>query len=107
MVRRMSGVLAICCVALCAALPAIAEDTGATIYKAQCTMCHGDDGTSNTPVGQALKAASFKDPAIIKISDADRMVVVKKGKNGMPAFAGKLTDAQIKSVLAYVRTLEK
>jgi len=62
---------------------------------------------ANTPAGQAFKAASFSDPAIIKIPDSDRIVIVKKGKNKMPVFGDKLTDDQIKSVLAYVRTLEK
>ena len=108
MVRRISGIVAM---SLSGGLhgnrPRSRRDPGATIYKAQCILCHGDDGTSNTPVGQALKAPSFKDPAIVKIPDADRMVVVKKGKNGMPVFGDKLTDDQIKSVLAYVRTLEK
>ena len=31
----------------------------------------------------------------------------KAGKGKMPAFAGKLTDAQIKDAVAYVRTLQK
>ena len=29
------------------------------------------------------------------------------GKDKMPAYKGKLTDAQIKDVIAYMRTLEK
>ena len=85
----------------------MAQDSGADIYKARCAMCHGDDGKATTPAGMAFKAASFNDPAIIKISDADRTDIVKKGKGKMPVFGDKLTDDQIKSVLAYIRTLEK
>jgi len=70
-------------------------------------MCHGDDGTASTPAGKVFKAASFSDPAIVKIPDADRMAIVKKGKDKMPAFGDKLTDDQIKAVLAYIRTLQK
>jgi mono/diheme cytochrome c family protein len=35
------------------------------------------------------------------------MAETKAGKGKMPAFAGKLTDAQIKDAVAYVRTLQK
>ena len=54
-----------------------------------------------------LKAASFKDPAIVKTPDAELIAIVKNGKNKMPAFAGKLSDDQIKAAVAYIRTLQK
>jgi mono/diheme cytochrome c family protein len=54
-----------------------------------------------------LKAASFKDPTIVNASDADLIAAVKNGKGKMPANNGKLTDAQIKSAIAYVRSLQK
>ena len=54
-----------------------------------------------------FKAAAFSDPAIVKITDADRMTIVKKGKDKMPSFGDKLTDDQINAVLKYIRTLEK
>ena len=98
---------AICCLAGCVTMPAFAQDAGADTYKARCAMCHGDDGTANTPAGKMFKAASFSDPAIVKIPDADRFAIVKKGKDKMPPFGDKLTDDQIKAVLAYIRTLEK
>lgn len=99
--------VAICWIALLVAAPVLAQDAGADTYKVRCAMCHGDDGTANTPAGKAFKAASFSDPAIVKISDADRLAIVKKGKGKMPPFGDKLTDEQIKSVLAYIRTLQK
>jgi mono/diheme cytochrome c family protein len=98
---------AICCFAGCLITPVFAQDPGADTYKARCAMCHGDDGTANTPAGKMFKAASFSDPAIVKIADADRLAIVKKGKDKMPAFGDKLTDDQIKAVLEYIRTLEK
>jgi mono/diheme cytochrome c family protein len=97
----------LCSLAGSLAAPGLAQDPGADTYKARCLMCHGDDGTANTPAGKAFKAASFSDPAIIKIPDADRIGIVKKGKDKMPQFGDKLTDDQIKAVLAYVRTLQK
>ena len=71
--------------------PAFAQSGGADIYKAKCLMCHGAAGLGDTPTCKALKAASFKDPAAIKASDAELIGIVTKGKNKMPAYEGKLT----------------
>lgn len=87
--------------------PAFAQDSGADTYKTKCQMCHGADGMGMTPAGKALKAASFKTPALVKASDADLIAAVTSGKNKMPAYAGKLTGPQIKSVVGYIRTLQK
>jgi mono/diheme cytochrome c family protein len=89
------------------AAPAFAQSAGADTYKSKCAMCHGPDGTASTPAGKAMKTPSFKDPAEIKASDADLIATTKTGKGKMPAYTGKLTDAQIKDVIAYIRTLQK
>jgi len=87
--------------------PAFAQSGGADVYKAKCLMCHGATGLGDSPAGKALKAPSFKDPAIVKTSDAELVGIVTKGKNKMPAYEGKLTDAQIKAAIAYIHTLQK
>ena len=100
--------IAIFCLAASVITPAFAQGSGADTYKAQCALCHGEDGLATTPVGMALKAASFKDPTVIKTPDAALIAIIKNGKdNKMPPFAAKLSDAQIKAVLAYIRTLQK
>jgi cytochrome c6 len=88
------------------AIPAFAQ-SGADTYKAKCLMCHGADGLGATPAGKAMKAASFKDPAIISTPDAALIAIVKGGKNKMPAYGDKLSGDQIKAVIAYIRTLQK
>lgn len=87
--------------------PAFAQGNGADTYKTKCQMCHGADGMGMTPAGKAMKAASFKSPALVNASDTDLIATVKSGKGKMPAYAGKLTDPQIKSVVGYIRTLQK
>lgn len=89
------------------ALPVMAQNDGATIYKTKCQMCHGPDGTGNTPAGRAIKAASFKSPAVLKTSEGDLIAIVHNGKGKMPAYAGKLSDAQIRATVAYIRTVQK
>jgi mono/diheme cytochrome c family protein len=97
----------ILCLAAALVTPAFAQSSGADVYKAKCLMCHGADGMANNSIGKAMKIPSFKDSAVIKASDAELFAAVKNGKGKMPAQSGKLTDAQIKAVIQYVRTLEK
>ena len=99
--------VAICCLAAFIYAPAYAQSAGADTYKAKCAMCHGADGLGATPAGKAMKAASFKDPSLVKAPDAQLIAAVKSGKNKMPAYAGKLTDDQITAAVAYIRTLQK
>ena len=98
---------AIGCLAASIVTPVFAADSGADTYKAKCAMCHGADGLGQTPAGKALKAASFKDPAIVKAPDSELIAAVTKGKGKMPAYAGKLTEDQIESAVAYIRKLQK
>lgn len=89
------------------AIPALAQ-SGTDVYKSKCLMCHGVDGLAATSVGKAMKVTSFKDPAVVKSSDAQLFAIVKNGKGAnMKPYAGKLSDDQIKSVVAYIRTLQK
>jgi len=87
--------------------PSFAQDAPADLYKQNCSICHGEDGKGATPAGQAFKVPSFKDPAVVKVSDADRTAIIKNGKNQMQKFADRLSAEQIKSVVTYLRTLEK
>lgn len=87
-----------------------AQTPGATVYNTcspKCSMCHGADGLAATPSGKAMKVLSFKDPAMIKATDARFFTSTKEGKGKMLAYKGKLTDQQIKDVIAYIRTLQK
>jgi mono/diheme cytochrome c family protein len=51
-----------------------------------------------------VKPAS--DPDIKKLTVDEEFASVKNGKGKMKPFAGKLTDAQIKDVVTYFRTLK-
>ncbi len=92
-------------ISLAVAGPALAQGSGADTYKTTCLMCHGADGTADTPAGKAFKAASFKDPMVTTKSNEELATIIKSGKDKMPSFKDKLTDDQIKAVIAYIRTL--
>lgn len=105
-VRSRIGIALVAMMAA-SALTAVAQNSGADTYKAKCQMCHAADGSGSTPAGKAMKAMPLTSPAIVKESDADLIAATKSGKGKMPAYASKLSDSQIKDVVAYIRTLEK
>jgi len=86
---------------------AYAQGAGADTYKGKCEPCHGATGTGNA----GMKVPPFKSPDAIKATDAALSAAIKNGAGTgtikMPAYAGKLTDAQIKDVVATIRTLQK
>ncbi len=83
------------------------QSSGADTYKAKCQMCHGADGLGATPAGKSMKAIPFNSPEILAKSDTDLIAATKNGKGKMPAYSGKLTDDEIKQVVAYIHTLQK
>ena len=95
--------------ALILAIPtlAFAQGSGADIFKAKCAMCHGADGSASTGMGKTMGLKPLSDPEVQKMSDADLTALVTNGKGKMPAYKGKLTDAQITDLVSYIRTLKK
>ena len=84
-----------------------AQNGGKNIFASKCALCHGPDGRGNTSIGKSLKVADLHSADAQKLSDADLKTVISNGKNKMPPFKGKLTDAQISDVISYIRELGK
>lgn len=83
------------------------SEGGASIYKSKCIVCHGADGSGNTPLGKQLQAANFHSKDVQKFSDAELRKIVHDGQANMPAFADQLSDEEISQVVKYVRQLGK
>lgn len=98
----------ICVVSLfTASTMCFAQNSGEATYKSKCQMCHAADGNGNTPAGKSTKVRPFSSPEVMKLTDDDLIKVTKNGQGKMPAYAGKITDDQIKDVIAYIHTLQK
>ncbi len=83
---------------------AAAADAGAT-WAANCASCHGKDGSGNTMMGKKLGVKDYtKDQSF---SDAEATNAIKNGKDKMKGFGSKLSDADVKALVAYVRSLKK
>jgi mono/diheme cytochrome c family protein len=101
-----TGISLVAILAATTVTSAFAQSAGDN-YKTKCQMCHMADGTGN----QGMKVPSFKSPEAIKATDAALSAAIKNGAGTgtikMPPYTGKLTDDQIKALVAFVRTLQK
>jgi cytochrome c6 len=71
---------------------------GQKIFKVSCAICHGNDGK--------LGANGSKDLTKSMLSLEERIIMITKGKNTMPAQEGILTPDEIKAVAEYSMTLK-
>jgi cytochrome c6 len=78
-----------------------AADEGKKIFETKCAVCHGADGA-----GKVKGTPDLRSAAIQSKSDAELEKFIAEGKGH--GFAKKgLTEAQIKDVVAHIRTLKK
>jgi cytochrome c6 len=82
-------------------------------WDANCAQCHGKSGNADTKMGKQLGAKDLTDAKVqSEFTDAKATTSIKdgvkdNGKTTMKAFGGKLSDDEIKALVAYVRTLKK
>jgi mono/diheme cytochrome c family protein len=79
---------------------------GEATFKANCIVCHGEDG-KGTDVGKSLNAPDLQSDAVQKQTDEMLAQAISEGKNNMPPFMSVLTKAEIQSLVVYVRTFAK
>lgn len=87
-------------------LPALSAEAPAT-YKSKCAPCHGVDGAGETPMGRKLLVRDLRSQEVQKQTDAVLLDVIVKGKQKMPAYGGKMPDAELKALVAHIRTFKK
>ena len=84
-----------------------AQSSGEATYKAKCASCHGAAGTPNPAMAKAMGIKPASDPAVKAKTEAQMIDTTKKGEGKMPAYAAKLSDAEIKGAVDYFRTFAK
>lgn len=103
-VIRSTISLGILC-SLAAAVHAQTPADGAKLFKANCELCHGADGSGKTGPGKAFHAQDLRSAETQKQSDAALAETIVKGREKMPAFGGKIKPEDITKLVAYIRTL--
>lgn len=86
-------------------------EEGMKLYEQSCSMCHGTDGTSTTPIGRGLypPAMDLTSPHVKSWADSELFWIVQNGVRftGMPSWNGILNDDQTWKVVLAIRDLEK
>lgn len=76
---------------------------GAQIFAEQCAACHGEDGTGNPELGAPNLTTGIW---LYGGSRQEIIAQVSNPKHGvMPAWSGRLSDAEIKQLTVYVHAL--
>jgi mono/diheme cytochrome c family protein len=76
------------------------------LFALRCARCHDDDGTAAALRGTMPALPNFtRAPWQQQRSDAQMVVSILEGKGArMPAFAGRLTKAEARSLVRHIRT---
>ncbi|HMG74295.1 MAG TPA: cytochrome c [Pyrinomonadaceae bacterium] len=79
------------------------------VYKQKCSKCHGADGARETSLGRIFGTPDFTDPGwwVKHPNTGELLGIITRGKKNMPAFAKKLTKAQIASLAGYVQRFKQ
>jgi mono/diheme cytochrome c family protein len=98
---------------LIAAPLAVRATDAKTNWANNCAQCHGPTGKGDTKMGKMVGAMDLTDPqkqasfTDAKATQSIKEGVKQNGKTTMKAFGGKLSDDEIKALVAYVRSLKK
>jgi len=85
---------------------------GKAIYTRLCVFCHGENGLGGTPMDRVLRPRPtiIADPVeMAALKDRDIYLVIKHGKpqTAMPVWGRLLSEAQIREVTQYVKSLRQ
>jgi cytochrome c553 len=82
-------------------------------WDKNCLSCHGKDGKGETKAGKKAGVKDFTDAKYQEAMADDKMAKqIKEGmkegdKEKMKPFAAKLTDEEIKGLVAHIRSFKK
>lgn len=80
----------------------------AVLFEKHCDTCHGKDGQAKTFKAKFNHARNLTDAKWkSEVSDERLFNSISNGKGKMPAWGKKFSEAQINSLVAYVRSLKK
>ena len=85
----------------------------AALWGRHCASCHGKDGSGSTMMGKKLGVKDYRDAKVqAAFSDAEAARAIKEGvktsgKETMKPFGSKLSEADIKALVAYIRSFKK
>ena len=94
------------------ATSAVAADAK-ELWAKNCAKCHGADGKGQTKMGKQNGCKDYTDAKVqadMKDDNAVKTIkegITEKGKKKMDPYKDKLSDDEIKSMVAYMRSFKK
>jgi cytochrome c6 len=73
-------------------------------FRTKCAMCHGQDG-SGSEVGKSMNVPDLRSAVVQKLPDGQLAQIISDGKGGMPSFKNSLSEDQVHSLIAHIRSL--
>jgi mono/diheme cytochrome c family protein len=73
-------------------------------FRGKCAMCHGPDG-GGSEVGKTMHVPDLRSPDVQNLPDTQLAQTISDGKGGMPPFKNSLSQDQVHSLVAYIRSL--
>ena len=98
--------------ACCVAGTSLAADVKENWDK-HCLKCHGADGKGNTKMGRQSGAKDYTDAKVQEELKDDKAIkaikegITEKGKKKMDPYGEKLSDEEIKALIAHIRSFKK
>lgn len=82
-----------------------------TLFERHCMTCHGVQGRGDGPMGEALMPPppDLTDQTTRDKSDAELLQILRDGSSStaMPPFKYRLTEQQLRDLVAYIRSLNE
>ena len=108
----MKRALIISLTALALSLPAARAADAQATYDEQCAKCHGADGKGDTKMGKKLGVKDYTDPKVqAELKDDKAATTIKDGlKEGDKTLMkanDKLSDDELKALIAHMRSFKK
>src|SRR5438876_1626778 len=82
-------------------------------WEKHCQKCHGPDGKGQTKMGRQSGVKDYTDPKVqAELKDESAIKIIKEGivekdKKKMDPYKDKLTEEEIKALIAYIRGFKK
>ena len=80
---------------------------GEKVFVRHCAGCHGSEGEGDGYLLLGPEPANLTRPTTKKKSDVMLLQTIHEGKPNMPSWKTRLSEADSRAVLAYIRTLAK
>jgi len=82
-------------------------------WTKNCAKCHGADGKGQTKMGKQTGAKDYTDAKVQEALNDDKALktvkegLTENGKKKMDAYGEKLSDDEIKALIAHIRAFKK